>query len=206
MASWKTLIVSTVEARMPASTCSPRASDNRATCLNTRGAIVASKEQPDDRGWRRLRDTARAPGTTPEHEDCRVPGPGLASRCVRRVVLCLLALAVLVPSAAYARTQFRCDIDRIVRDRCCCQPKKAGPEGDAPIMKRECCRVIRHSARLQPPATVASAQLVAARCAARVAIASVLPRARELRARIVPRAQAPPPERTLFSQHCALLV
>ena len=125
---------------------------------------------------------------------------------VRRTVICLLALTVFLPSLASASTFFRCDVDLIVRESCCCPPKKAKRPADVPTMQRECCKFEKHTAAAPPTATAVRAQALTAPAATAVAIGDVMPPLREVANAIAPRAQAPPPERSLLAQHCALLV
>ncbi len=124
---------------------------------------------------------------------------------MRRAIPALLALAVFLPSAALARTQFVCGIDRVVRQACCCPPKKVPPPM-APAMKRECCTIEKHAPATPPPADAQSTQSDPTPLAVAVVVTAVTPAVRDVRIAIVPRAQAPPLERSLFSQHCALLV
>ncbi|MGE5187272.1 MAG: hypothetical protein ACM31C_34730 [Acidobacteriota bacterium] len=124
---------------------------------------------------------------------------------MRRVVLAVLALAVFLPSMAIARTQFACRADLLVRDACCCPPKKA----KAPVqttMQRECCKVVKHTDATPPVATEDTAQAQLAPVAVAIAPAAVMPPVADARLAITPRAQAPPLARSLVSQHCALLV
>ncbi len=124
---------------------------------------------------------------------------------MRRVVLAVLALAVFLPSMALARTQFLCGVDLLVRDACCCPPKRA----KAPVqttMQRECCKVVKHSDATPPVASDDSAQTMFAPLPVAVAPAPVMPAVGDARLAIAPRAQAPPLARSLVSQHCALLV
>jgi hypothetical protein len=124
---------------------------------------------------------------------------------VRRVTLTLLALVVFLPSMAFARAQFLCDVDLIVRDTCCCPPKKAKLPAHAPAMRRECCKIEKHTAAAAPLATVGTSSTWMP-VAIVQATASMMPPIRHITFSVVPRAQAPPLERSLFSQHCALLV
>ena len=124
---------------------------------------------------------------------------------MRRAALALLALAVFLPSLASARTMFRCDVDLIVRESCCCPPKKAKPPS-VPTMQRECCKLEKHSAAALPTATAVRAETVASPATTVIAIADAPALPRDVTTVVVPRAQAPPRQRSLLAQHCALLV
>lgn len=125
---------------------------------------------------------------------------------VRRLIPALLALTVCLPAAVLARTQFRCDVDLIVRDACCCPPKKAKPPVQTPTMQRECCKLVRHSATTTPPVASERTDRPHPAAAQLVAVLPLRAPAAAARVAITARAQAPPPPRTLLSQHCALLV
>lgn len=125
---------------------------------------------------------------------------------MRRVVLCFVALAVLVPAMANARTRFQCDVDLIVREHCCCPPKKVSPLTSTPAMRTECCKIERRAATVAPFATAVGVDPLPMPVATAVAITAVIPSWREVFRAITPRAQAPPPLRSLLSQYCALLV
>jgi hypothetical protein len=127
---------------------------------------------------------------------------------VRRVILILLALTVLVPSAALARTGFLCSIDGHLRRSCCC-PSKAKQHNAAPIstIRSQCCCTVMTAAPVtQQPTTH---ELKSAPVPDVVAIVTPVPviMTRVDRVTIAPRALAPPdPERSLFVRHCALLL
>ena len=125
---------------------------------------------------------------------------------MRRTILCLLALAVLLPSTALARKQFLCDVDLLVRDSCCCPPKKHKQPASVPSMQRECCKLVKHTATALPPAVARGHEPLPSPVAVTVTITRLIAPIREARVAITPRAQAPPPERSLLAQHCALLV
>ena len=125
---------------------------------------------------------------------------------VRRVVLTVFALAVFLPSMALARTQYLCDADLVIRTTCCCPPKKAKRPITVPTIQRECCQVTEHVPVLPPAATAPDAPSIPMAVIVPVAIAPVMPPVVGARLAIRPRAQAPPLERSLFSQHAALLL
>ena len=125
---------------------------------------------------------------------------------VRRVIFPLLVLAAFLPSTALARTQFLCEVDLLVRDSCCCPPKKHKQPANVPAMRRECCKLVKHTATTLPPAAARADTAGPVTIAATVVATMVMAPARDARLAIAPRAQAPPPERSLFAQHCALLV
>jgi hypothetical protein len=125
---------------------------------------------------------------------------------VRRIALPLLALAVFLPSIAFARTQFVCDVDLVVRDSCCCPPKKAKPPADLPAMTRACCKIEKRAPVTAPIASAASTHSPWILVTTALETTTVMPPIPEPTSAIVARAQAPPPERSLFSQRCSLLV
>jgi len=124
---------------------------------------------------------------------------------MRRIVLALLALAVLLPSLAQARARWMTDVDVYVRDECCCPPKKVQHAPPVSTLQKVCCTLEKRSATALPLATESSAPPVAALLATPVAIVSVMPPVRDAVAMIVPRAQAPPVS-TLLAQSRGLLL
>jgi hypothetical protein len=121
----------------------------------------------------------------------------------------MFALAVLLPSMALARTQFLCDVDQVVREACCCPPKQASqPITTAPAtaMRSECCKLEKHAGAAVPLATEAVGQPAPPLVAVSVVVAALVVPVRDGLVPVIPRAQAPPPERTLLSQHAALLL
>jgi hypothetical protein len=127
---------------------------------------------------------------------------------VRRVILTLLTLAVLLPSSAFARTNFLCSMDGQVRSSCCCPAKTKKHEAPPVSMIRAqcCCKITTVAATSQPPATH---EAKAVPLPPVVAIITTVPSlaSRVERATIAPRALAPPdPDRSLFVRHCALLL
>src|SRR5262249_14906861 len=97
-------------------------------------------------------------------------------------------------------------VDQLVREACCCSPKKHKGPIDAPIMQRECCKIVKHQATTPPVATEADAHTMFAPVGAPAVTAPVMPPLRVARIAMSWRAQAPPLEPSLLSQHCALLV
>jgi hypothetical protein len=131
---------------------------------------------------------------------------------VRRLALSLLMLAVLLPSAAFARVAYLCSMDGKVRSACCCPAKtQTQPRDPAPLtsMKSACCCEVStlaptRTAAADPPRV--SAQLQPELVAIEPAPISAPP-PRHL-ASFAPRSHAPPDpvDRSLFASHCALLL
>jgi hypothetical protein len=125
------------------------------------------------------------------------------------VILTLLALAVLLPSSAFARTSFLCRMDGQVRHSCCC-PSKAKQHDAAPestIRAQCCCSSTTVAPAASPPAAHETKAAPAPDVVAIIAPAPyVAPRIE--RAAVRPRALAPPDSdhRSLFARHCALLL
>jgi len=129
---------------------------------------------------------------------------------VRRVVLSLLMLAVLLPSAAFARTEYLCRMDGRIRSSCCCagktKPRTDDSNRSTTIRGAACCDV----STVAPTRTVAIHQadsvwsppeLVATAIDPAWPVASTALAPVELRA-----LEPPPPKPDLFARHCALLL
>ena len=129
---------------------------------------------------------------------------------MRRVVLSLLILAVLLPSMAFARTGFLCNVDGELRAACCCpalaRQHAAPPVAQATLRASCCCQRLTAAAPSPAPATPEARHAPVPDLTAILAITPVVvPRTRWVA--IAPRATAPPaPERSLFARHCALLL
>ena len=129
---------------------------------------------------------------------------------VRRVFLPLLMLAVLLPSAAFARISYLCGTDGKVRSTCCC-PSKAKERDPAPVttIKGACCCEVstiapNTTAAIDPPKASSNAQLEPVVITTTTFVELPWQRVTIL----APRANAPPdnPGRSLFASHCALLL
>jgi hypothetical protein len=131
---------------------------------------------------------------------------------VRRIALTVVALMVLLPSVAFARSEYLCRLDGQVRLACCCPAKAPAHEAPGPTSVREaCCRTVFEAApsrvqlatedstagsRSLLPAFVAFGPAYAAEPTTRVPVVAPLPRA-----------MAPPDRgQDLFVRHCALLL
>ena len=124
---------------------------------------------------------------------------------MRRIVLTLLALAVLLPSLAQARARWMTDVDLLVREQCCCPPKKLQQPPAQPTVQKLCCKLDKLSARALPLASESPDAPALAAPEVPVAITFVMPPQRDVVVAIVPRAQAPPSP-TLLSQARGLLL
>ena len=128
---------------------------------------------------------------------------------MRRVVLTLLTLAVLLPSSAFARTNFLCSMDGKIRQACCCPSKQKKHEAPpvSSIRANCCCSITTVAPVTTPPATnEAKAAPVSPPMVAIVATPPAM-LSQIARVAVAPRSLAPPdPERSLFVRHCALLL
>jgi hypothetical protein len=129
---------------------------------------------------------------------------------VRRIVLSLLMMAVLLPSAAFARIAYLCSMDGKVRSSCCCPTKAKEREAD-PLtsIKAACCCAVSKVAPAKTAATnppKANADFETPVVAILTVAPAALPRHRV--ATFAPRSHAPPdsPDRSLFASQCALLL
>lgn len=128
---------------------------------------------------------------------------------MRRVVLILLALAVLAPSMVQAATWYRCAHDGETRSSCCCPPKAkhhGAPASNAEMKSACCCKVTQlksaeSSVRAAPPVALDVAPAVVP------VVVSVSSIAAPSRIAVIERTYAPrgPPE-PLFVRHCSLLL
>jgi len=129
---------------------------------------------------------------------------------VRRILLTVFALMVLLPSFAFARSEYLCRLDGQVRASCCCHPtvQKHDAPRPASVQSACCCTVFEaRPPRLQPATTESATDLrshvpafvAPVRIAAPPTIVSVL--APE------PRSMAPPDRgQSLVVRHCAFLL
>jgi len=129
---------------------------------------------------------------------------------VRRVVLPLLMLVAMLPSAAFARVAYLCSMDRKVRSACCCPKQPKQDRNAVPVStlaRAGCCELsagtpVKTDAVDPPRTDVPQPELVA--------IAAPPPAAPAVRRELsfAPRAHAPPdtPAHSLFASHCALLL
>lgn len=132
---------------------------------------------------------------------------------MRRVVLILLALLVLAPTAVQAAVWYRCAHDGEARKACCC-PSKAKEEGDRterdkpPALSAGCCcevttieapkPSVRESAPIKNSVDMAPPALAA--------LTVVLPESRPAQAlRAVSIVPVRPPD-PIFARNCALLL
>jgi hypothetical protein len=125
----------------------------------------------------------------------------------RRIVLALLTLAVLLPSAALAGTGFSCSVDGQLHRACCCPAKtKHRPPAPATQLRAECCTLASSAPAIPPPATTLESPRLDTPGTVAI-VASVPATPRWIHVVPAPRALAPPPlERSLFARHCALLL
>jgi hypothetical protein len=140
-----------------------------------------------------------------------VPGHRLAA-AVRRILVTVFALMVLLPSIAFARSQYRCRFDGQVRSSCCCPATAQPHEAPGPAAMRAacCCTVLEVAPSRAQPATEdnrdgsrshlpAFVAWVSAYAAAPMTIVSVAPPR--------PRSMAPPDRgQALFVRHCSFLL
>lgn len=130
---------------------------------------------------------------------------------MRRIVLTILTLAVLLPSAAFAGARYLCAMDGQVRSACCCPAKAHKHERDVDthsVMRSNCCCKVSAVTPISPPDTiVASTQVDAAAppVAAVVPFVTMPARERFVIANAID-TRPPKPDRTLFVRHCALLL
>jgi hypothetical protein len=131
---------------------------------------------------------------------------------VRRILVTVFALMVLLPSVAFARSEYLCRFDGQVRSSCCCPV--AAKHGEAPgpaTVRAACCCTVFEAApsRAQPatedPRHVAQSQLpaVVAWVSGHVGVAMTrVSVVAPLRRSMAPLDRG----RDLFVRHCALLL
>jgi len=131
---------------------------------------------------------------------------------VRRILLTVVALMVLLPSVAFARSEYLCRFDGQVRLSCCCPAKAQQHEAPGPTSVREasCCAVFEVAPSRAQPATEDNRAGSRSHLPAFVACVSAYaaePTTIVSRVAPLPRAMAPPDHgRDLFVRHCALLL
>jgi hypothetical protein len=131
---------------------------------------------------------------------------------VRRIVLTAFALMVLLPSAAFARSEYLCRFDGQIRSSCCCPAKAQKHEAPQPTSLRDvcCCTVIEVAASRAEPTTADRGGDVRSQLAAFIATIPVHlapPPSVHATAARAPRAVVPfdhGPD--LFVRHCAFLL
>ena len=130
---------------------------------------------------------------------------------VRRIVLTLLTLAVLLPSAAFAGVRYLCAIDGQVRSVCCCpgssHERDRSTERQTQLRSNCCCKVSATAPTVTPQVKTDELRQGVAPVAVAVPPAPMaLPAIdRSIATRwIDPR--PPKPDRSLFVRHCALLL
>jgi hypothetical protein len=129
---------------------------------------------------------------------------------VRRILVTAFALMVLLPSVAFARSEYLCRFDGQVRSSCCCPAPAQNREAPAPAAVREasCCTVFEIAPSHAQPATEdhrggSPLPALVARVSVHAAAAMTIAQLAAPR----PRAMAPPDRgRDLFVRHCALLL
>ena len=125
---------------------------------------------------------------------------------MRRIVLTVLALAVLLPSLAIARTSYLCEIDRRVRETCCCPKAHAKDLTPETSMSGACCRELVNQPAVAPPVDeLRSARAELPAIAVTVVSAPIVP-VRGVHVSVVMRAQPPPDPEPLFARHCSFLL
>ncbi len=130
---------------------------------------------------------------------------------VRRIILTLLTLAVLLPSAAFAGARYLCAMDGQVRSACCCPAKAHKHERDVEsqsVMRSNCCCKVSTVAPTTPPETIAASTQVDTATppvAVPVPFITMPPRERFVIAHAID-TRPPKPDRTLFVRHCAFLL
>ena len=122
---------------------------------------------------------------------------------MRRIVLTLLALAVLLPSVAQARACWMTDV--YVREACCCPPPAKADAAAPATLQSVCCEIQKRTDSQLPIVHPVSPPAIAAVLVSAIAIVPVAPPLRTVAVAIVPRAQAPPSS-TLLAQHRGLLL
>jgi hypothetical protein len=134
-----------------------------------------------------------------------------ARQVVRRIVLIVFALMVMLPSVAFARSEYLCRFDGQVRSSCCCPAKaqQADASQSASVREACCCTVFERAPSRARQATEGRA---GSRVPLPVFVASSFTHepVREASGAAVapsPRSTAPPDRhRDLFVRHCAFLL
>ena len=131
---------------------------------------------------------------------------------VRRVVLTILMLTVLLPSAAFAGVRYLCAIDGHVRSACCCpgkthkQERNAEPQTE--MRSTCCCKVSTTTPTVAPQVKHEETTrygMAPAPVALPVVVTELPARDRAIVARRID-PKPPQPDRTLYMRNCALLL
>jgi hypothetical protein len=131
---------------------------------------------------------------------------------VRRILPTVFALMVLLPSVAFARSEYLCRLDGQVRSSCCCPTKVQKHEAPRPASVREacCCTIVEATPSRAQPATAGSANDLRSHLVVLVAdvpVHAALPPPVIAGSATWPHATAPPGHsRDLFARHCAFLL
>jgi hypothetical protein len=130
---------------------------------------------------------------------------------MRRIILAILTLAVLLPSAAFAGARYLCAMDGQIRSACCCPSKAHKQERDAQpvsVMRSNCCCKVTTVSPTDAPKTVVTAmqtEVAVPPVAILAPVVTMPPRERFVIANALD-TRPPKPDRTLFVRHCALLL
>jgi hypothetical protein len=130
---------------------------------------------------------------------------------VRRILVTVFALMVLLPSLAFARSEYLCRFDDQLRSSCCCPARAGRHEAPAPAAVREacCCTIFEGAPSHAQPATedhrdgsrtplpVVIPAVAVSAAAAMTVVQVVAPQ---------PRSMAPPDRGHVFARHCARLL
>ena len=146
------------------------------------------------------------------HRTLRNPSPKhRVQAVVRRIILTILTLAVLLPSAAFAGARYLCAMDGQVRSDCCC-PTKAKQQRDAEPttqMRSNCCCTISTTAPTVTPPQIKEETASLAIPVIPIAVpvpAFALPAQERVIISQAADSRPPKPDRTLFVRYCALLL
>jgi hypothetical protein len=130
---------------------------------------------------------------------------------VRRIILTILTLAVLLPSAAFAGARYLCAMDGQIRTACCCPTKATKQKRDAePATKMSsscCCKVSTTSPTVTPQINQEPARTAIPTVPVVVPVPAIMLPARERT--IIANAidsRPPKPSLALFVRHRALLL
>ena len=124
---------------------------------------------------------------------------------MRRIALTIVALAILVPSLAIARSSYLCEIDRQIRETCCCPKKQVKQPSPVSTIRANCCKIVKPPATVPPVDETRGARAEAPPIAIALAPVPVIP-VFTVRPSIVLRAQPPPDSEPLFARHCSFLL
>ena len=180
---------------------------------------MASQQPPSQQRTRRFAHGVRSPERGIRVTDARytawlrnVPLRHRVEPVVRRLVLTILVLAVMLPSAAFAGVRYLCAMDGQVRSACCCpakahkQERRSEPQTE--MRSSCCCKISKTTPTVTPQVRHEDTAQYG------VAAAPVAVPAPSLATLAVDRAIAmrwidpkpPKPDRNLFVRNCALLL